>query len=1647
MSLDDYIDRKDQIPPVYNPEENRSSLEESYLPLVQGLPGIAVAQRRDRPFNTTINRFDPEYWLVDYNALMVATILPVGARSFKVPVQWRTNRDFLGVRWVSKDTLSHQNFTYQEQKDYSNLVLGFRHNPDDPGKFTVTITNSAGVFTYRLAPYVWNNTSKKYECLDKKLGTNKTYPASVYVAGDTTIADADMVEYKGRKDYIFILDFNDLRSGHNFSGQLIDPRKVDMISFDCTEEHHGLGKLAYLAQARSNGDGTSTLELGGVHSTAQLSEGDKLQALWTYYDNAGQVVSRENVWEVISYEGFGTSALTVKVKGSLPGWFIESPAFYGRYLKADCPIAVKDTVKLFSNLTLTGNGRKMVGKRRYTQQPNGMGMTSGFDDGYNLSPQRQVKQVVDLGYRNWWTTYIGMSHYFNARTAYQKKSDGSLVLNTQVLDWPVLYAGETQLNGQYYIGRTPGRGIDALQTGATGPWDTNYGGIMAFNGTTLNSAADKAAALVRGSYWWDLEANEPGPALLDAVDAMQGRIPHGIVWCQGDQDAQTIGFPGNRNPVPTVARTRLATLKVFEYFRNLWGPTLPIFIQEQAWGWSITDPSQPEVPVGPGTPTNLRARRTTWGDLVLEWQSYKIDPLFLQYKVEIYHPNIADRVIHTETVQGKVDGNYAYFDWPVEKYIPVQLANGLGQSIPTSIKFRVTAVIAGGNLVSKPFADFVPIDNTMVKQLIAVGVNQYTGGWFTSASDPGGTGAKNRIAASAMRVKFANLRAMRLHQVMPLDISWGPGLIVTDWWNNGPGPALLEMTQRINDLGLRVNFVTQGNPYETEQLKDLDAGQRATKIATWRQATIDMLAWMRSHWDNPLLEMYIQGATSIWEGRTNPVNINAVGTAEMKKAQSRLCLDVPGFLLGSYVPGGEDFTNYVYTGVLKKFYNQQTYHAAAVEMGESMALHINRAVDDTPEYLNPCVGMNRSFELPYFMLVGAQVVVGSYTVTPFTQQDGNGGWASRYVSANAGGYAPAGSIFPTNAPEGLILISNGISFPGSELSAQTSIGVWGQESDHYDQVRITYAGHSYVFPLTYTSIPGGPAPGAWMYNSLSAEIDMSTGGVYSMELINAGALVSLGKNDGYLGQVTEKGNRPDNFGVRTYVKPSAPTPDEIPADGAGFCSTVPPDWEGGDGTHECTCKAIIMRGTINLRPDGEDGGYYTSLVEVIAPQDAIYNGTSQYPVQAPVWYYPGESQWTDNSFGFSFGPKDHPWLSDVMDFRVYDETDGGALIYQGTLYRAGGLDPLEVKVYYERPIANAAGVPPFPEYPVVANHPMPYVFTNRTGHTIRYEVGALNTVCCGGGPIEPEDEGTVHYRISALWEAGNMAWIDGQIVTSTGTNGPWSTTPPQRVAAAGADFAVPFEVALLDQDGNPMPENKQVTYGGTQDAPGGVVYTLKNAQAGHTTGVPGGTTWMWGGATLVANRTVKLTRAGQEIASVEFHVPQVEFTQTTQSVTPWTSPMMDSWDSGAGSGSVVFDRNGNKISGAIHWTATGSNKRPGPNYFFTIYAKVIIKITLTWQFKPSGVTWIDDAAVFTVRNDGGGTIGYESTVYCDWNSAGVPSPGPDAQLFVTADSGGPNNYSRVICFNGQTTGGSLCYMGDMTTLPDYTCTPIGLPVN
>lgn len=141
------------------------------------------------------------------------------------------------------------------------------------------------------------------------------------------------------------------------------------------------------------------------------------------------------------------------------------------------------------------------------------------------------------------------------------------------------FAGQSNADGHFNIGNPTGSDvfegrIQTLSSFPTQALNVSVGGSGSNNITDPNIP-----------YWWDLNGNQPGPLLNDAVASINqtlqaGEDLDGIVWAQGEADAFGVFYSNTSYATTVTGNLVTATNNVFDHFRNNFGADLPIFIQE-----------------------------------------------------------------------------------------------------------------------------------------------------------------------------------------------------------------------------------------------------------------------------------------------------------------------------------------------------------------------------------------------------------------------------------------------------------------------------------------------------------------------------------------------------------------------------------------------------------------------------------------------------------------------------------------------------------------------------------------------------------------------------------------------------------------------------------------------------------------------------------------------------------------------------------------------------------------------------------------------------------------------------------------------------------------------------------------------------------
>lgn len=903
----------------------------------------------EKPFNTHIKRFDPKYWTVDYNAEMVGVILPINDRSFRVPAQWRTNKDFLGVRWQSEDIYSHEYFRYGTDVNYRDTILAFRANPAEPHKFTCTITDVDFAHTYRLTAYVLDPASNRYVPLDTEYNTNRTYPASVFYPEEewTEIPLDEMEYFKGRKDYIFILDFNDLRTSANYKGPLASPLNVSQISFDTVEWQSGLGRDATIFQMNQLRPDYMELLISGSIPGAKLTKGDQLQFTYKYYDPAilwnNGIDSTDQTLVVDDWDGFGTGTLRVRGYGRFKGSLVSCDRLYSRFLQAVTPTAVTDSNKYFVDFKITGV-RQTIQKKHYPQPVHSIHMTSGFDDNYPQTPQRQVQMVKDLGYRDFWNVYIGMSHYFSGRCGYRDANTGEFLVMERSQSIYALFAGDQQLGGYFEKGLSPNRGTDTFRAELARLFDVTAGLIEPIKGTQRASAIDRACVppgTTGYPYWWDLEANEPGPALKSAIaEVGTNRIPHVIVWGAGTLDLEAIRYGEGRTPRPSLARTMQAARAIWSYMRSHWkNPELPIIIQNQTWAWTNTEGTRPA-----GTPVYTSGAKNSWGDFRARGLLLNQNPAGKALTIETFDP-----ATHAPVLSSAASGDRTHKGVLSNSVDIRQLYSTFG-FLPNFWEFQYR----NGSISSATWAGTPELDDSTVREVLPIGGGLNMAHHFDSYSGAGA--ARALVSANTLRDQAAIHRGWQVDENYPVDATAGWAYYPVDanadpsgagWWNlnaGTPGQAALDLVARARATGRPVqNIVFGAGDKDIEFMRF----QGNTDASRFQQCLSQMFDWFRAQLgENVTVWLQTLGKLLYHEDGGPWTELAIDEYFAYRDAQVAVARAQPLTKIGSWVPQAWDTSKYVGTPDHTWMEYTPAYnHEVAAEIGQAVAAGYDRMPD------------------------------------------------------------------------------------------------------------------------------------------------------------------------------------------------------------------------------------------------------------------------------------------------------------------------------------------------------------------------------------------------------------------------------------------------------------------------------------------------------------------------------------------------------------------------------------------------------------------------------------------------------------------------------------------------------------------------------
>ena len=405
--------------------------------------------------------------------------------------------------------------------------------------------------------------------------------------------------------------------------------------------------------------------------------------------------------------------------------------------------------------------------------------------------------------------------------------------------------------------------------------------------------------------------------------------------------------------------------------------------------------------------------RSDWGDIVFKLWAHEAYPSAYEYKVEIKDPNNPALVYRTLTFRPEIsENNIVRIPWGNELNCPAYDEafpfDGHWNYLNYTLKAR-NAADNGPEFFIGDYSQIVKVDNTdFVKKTFICGINSLVGGWFNDLSDPDNPGAtgrdarRDKVAANSFRNAVAANLGLQKHEVMPIVTYVGSAPIMTMdwlpdfdpenyWWNHEddtPGPDLILADGIVKALGVIPDGFIQSAPGEIFGLAAVPTHDSPTFRSNWKDSNRKMLAWMRANWGNPNLNIWFQGATTTFFGYApDPQEIGGRPGYIIRELQRDLCREAnTGFRFGSYVPGSNVYTGFMDESPNWLHYSVPVYHAAAAEMGKSIALNTSQQ-DNPPGWakLAPVDGMTAE-------KVAGDVVIG------WTPRDGVSQWRIRNYS-------------------------------------------------------------------------------------------------------------------------------------------------------------------------------------------------------------------------------------------------------------------------------------------------------------------------------------------------------------------------------------------------------------------------------------------------------------------------------------------------------------------------------------------------------------------------------------------------------------------------------------------------------------------------
>lgn len=321
----------------------------------------------DQEFDGVINRFDPAYWTIDMAIPIDGALITNGTDGLDLYATFYKNDDAISLNWFSDPSRLHSLFRYEVNRNYFGCVLTFDY----------TIRGLVRPFGVANGPSL---------NLINSLG-------HIFIVDLKNYMDPGSGEYSGS----ITLDFNEVRAGSDAS-EFIPWQNITHMFFYFIPDFYG-GSRIVTKQNIINGQTSVQIY---VPSGILVEAGDKISFVGA--GNEKQVIS--------SIAGGDRHSMTIILSTGVET-YNGLPSGTGAILyKVDNTVIVipHEDIKIeFRNISCTGDG-STLGIRTNPLDIHDIKMTDGYDNSYPLTPKRVVDGIIELGYRNWYNEYIGITH-------------------------------------------------------------------------------------------------------------------------------------------------------------------------------------------------------------------------------------------------------------------------------------------------------------------------------------------------------------------------------------------------------------------------------------------------------------------------------------------------------------------------------------------------------------------------------------------------------------------------------------------------------------------------------------------------------------------------------------------------------------------------------------------------------------------------------------------------------------------------------------------------------------------------------------------------------------------------------------------------------------------------------------------------------------------------------------------------------------------------------------------------------------------------------------------------------------------------------------------------------------------------------------